>query len=551
MAFPGTRTRKRHTPVKASVITGVPNFDCVFVMTEADFDDADKTLGGPLAMAQGATDFGMSIGADGSVRLACDVVRCDLSATPADSKIEIWCRVIGVNDVTDVPVYRWWGDATATLPLASEPYGSQDVWNGTTGDGAPPIHWAAYAFDEDPAGPSPQYTDRSGHGRHIANTTGATRVDYRPGRAVSTPSELFFSANNTPGTADFAAVWFGIHTGGSGSLYYWSDSSGQQRYVESHGTSIDTTLKSSSFTLSSNSSLPTFHAMSRDGDVAAVATNVANGTISGLASMNYTSAGWNRVNYEAANISFISLLDCAPNIHWIVALRTNLLGTTSVWDLTHPSEPAQITAYLTVSPIAIGTEVRIYEQPHAQSWEADFSGLTASTLGGKSFTFYVKGSETSDAHYAYFVYDGTGTDPVLEGTGHAVAIAVGDDDEDIAAAVQAVLDAITGLSATADVTSVTVTNDLFGEMDSPADVDTDAAIDLTQAGGLLSAEIDGVEESSGRSWTGQYSILRPRLATVVIAKPGYEVVRIESFRLTTTSSEIPSGQRVDLNYLNP
>lgn len=564
MAFPGSRTWKLRRPIKASVITGTLNFDGAFCLRHGDFPDSAKTLNGADAMQQYGADLAVSSDEAGTTRLALQVVRCELDATPANSRIELWMRVPAVSDTVDTDVWIWWGDATETLPANDADYGRDDVWNGTTGGGTPITSWAVWHHDEDPADPDPPWKDSSGNAHSAAitssNYTSSTRIDGSPGRAAritgagSTYYEMSTTGNDAPGTGPWSIVqvrrssvgMFFYNTGSDANLRrFWCSSENAVFNVGSNQVMVGVNVGNWQFT-----------AMSRDGDNVLCVANTGTTTVTGQSAVSFTPSG-NTLILDASNttgtrdLGFSAILQCAPNTYWMRALYDNILGT-SIWDTTYAPSPAEVAATIVFDALNAGTEVRIYEDPHPQVWTVDFDALTPAGLSDTYITFQIQGSSAASDHYFWLNLDAGGTDPEPGGTGHEVAIATGDTDTEIAAAVQAILDAVTDLGATVDGTVVTVTNDRNGELTTPVDGGTGATITLVQCGGTATDEIDGIESSTGTSWTANYSILRPRRAMLVMLSISYENVRYSAI-LTTSGLVVPAGalQRLDRNYANP
>ena len=259
------------------------------------------------------------------------------------------------------------------------------------------------------------------------------------------------------------------------------------------------------------------------------------------------------VNNELA---FCAVLFCAPSLSWYRAWYDSITAEASFYDQSGGIEAAAVQAVFTVSPIAVGSEVRYYEQPHPQAWTIDFAGLGVADQDGTYFLFQVMGSGGASDHYAWFDLDDGSTDPaVADRAGHEIDVATGDTDEDIAVAAATVLNAIADLTVTIVGTVVTVTNERDGELEPPADATgaaaTGADVDVVALGNDSDDEITGVEESTGTSWGGTVAVTRPRMITIVVIRPGYEPIRLEGYVVQPASSLVPVSQRVDLNYSNP
>jgi hypothetical protein len=563
MAFPGSFMRKKLMAVKSSVITGDLNFDAIWCLTEVDFADDDKTLNGGFAMITGGGDFRFSADSAGVYRCAVEIVRCELNANPALSKIEIWIRlpVQFVSDTVDAAPYAWWGDSTATQPAVDADYGRNDVWNGWTGGGTPPVTWAVHHFDGDPGNPTPQFIDSSGNGRNMDAPYSSSRIDAVPGRAMQTTATsgdptgvgLSLGAVDAPGTGPWCLINV-ASINNDGNIV--EEDLGGGRYItykewtvhfragpyDNQIWRLDEAYDSSS----------RFTAMSRSGDVVTCVAPFQNDTITGLLNFNFATTSQFLFYYDSPmdrtrTHSFACNMRSDPNLHWLVALRNNLKGT-SIWD-PQPSQPSTITAEIYFADLRAGTEVRIYEQPHGQSWFIDLTGITPADLNNSYIQFQIQNDGAISDHYIWFNYNSTGTDPAPGGTGHVVTIAIVDTIAAVAAELQSVANGITDLSATVDGTFIIIINDRNGELSEPIDGNTGAEITLIQIGGVSTDEIDGIETSIGTSWTAAYQILRPRRCLIAIASSLSEIIQYNAV-LTTAGLTVPAGALFREDYAN-
>jgi hypothetical protein len=575
MPFPGNRAFKRRIPIKSSVITGELNFDGVFCLTHVDFPNIPAppagtynpleaiTLGHERAMQQYAADLAASSDEAGTAQLALQVVRADLDATPANSRLEIWVRVPAVSDTVDTDVWLWWGDATEVQPAVNANYGRNDVWNGTTGGGTPIVSWSVIHLDELSSDPAPQFKDSSGNSRDWTATGTTTRSDQAPGRAQNAGGDAVATLSTAwaVGTSSYCTIQVSaLPTGGN--VHYslglngpsWSYGPDQSVVFTTAGSGSPSQRLDAS---GSDNYTLLFGAISKSGTSAKIINNIANSTVTGV-SGNYTFASPQQL-YEAwwgaatETVSFAAYLSCAPNEYWLRAMADNILGAAgSFWDITAGISLAEVAATILFDDLNAGTEVRVYEEPHPQIWTFDLDGLTPAGLALRYITFQIQGSSSASAHYVWFRLDGSGTDPAPGGTGHRVDITTGQSAATMAAAAQAVLDVVTDLGASVVGSVVTVTNDRNGELTTPVDGGTTADILLVQCGGTDATEIDGIESSPGTSWIADYSILRPRRASIVMLSIAYENVRYSTI-LTTAGLVVPAGalQREDRNYYNP
>jgi hypothetical protein len=556
MAFPGARLWKIPLTIPHEMILGDIGNDGLFRKTHVDLPTNFLTLGHAQAPQDGGADIAASLDELGETQIPCYVVRCDLDSTPANSRVHIWFRRQDVSDTADTVIWLWYGSTTDTAPAATESYGRNDVFDGTTGTGAPVAAWGVWLFDEDPTDPSPCYIDVSGNG-HGANDNGTvTRVDSMDVRGAQLTAEAgYITAAHTwaPGTADWSILWAGVlGTGGATRIQ-------GAGYVVLGTGLIEISIDGAYFADGSVPATAALAGVVRDG--ATIYTYVGSDSHSG--------AGWGTADTEFASTfelasqwadagttirTFMAFLDTAVNAYWTRALNDCLVSESTFWEVGEITAAA-VQAVFTVSPIAVGSEVRYYEQPHPQSWTSDFGGLAVADQDGTYFLFQVMGSGGASSHYAWFDLDDGSTDPaVADRTGHEIDVATGDTDEDIAVAAATVLNAIADLTVTIVGTVVTVTNKRDGELEPPADAAgaaTGAGVALVVVGGTSAEEITGIEESTATAWGGIVSVTRPREITIVIIRPGYEPIRLEGYVVQPASSLVPVSQRVDLNYSNP
>lgn len=562
MPYPGDRRRKTRITILASVITGELNYDFPLTLTHANFVDATKTLGGATAMAQGGTDLAFSLDEAGTIWLDREIVRAELSATPADSRIEILVTVPAshISDTVDSYVYAWCGSETETQPASDGLYGKYAVWNGPARDGfAPLTTWGVWHLDEDPAGPIKQYKNSAGAfgtGREMQVTNG-TRFDGDPGRGVIlsgtyTATDLVTTDTEGPDTGPWCLVAIGASYAGK-TICSGSGGTGRSIATANPATTVRFTHGATSTDLSwgGGGSGVGFAAMSRSGDTIDLVTDAANSAVSGFLSTNFVSGVFRGATSGTGTTSpkesLLVNLRCAPNIHWLIAFKNSCFGL--LLDVPEDSQPAAITAEVYFADLNAGTEVRIYEQPHGCSWSVDLAGITPADLNDAYITCQIQSSTVPVDDYFWFNYNSTGTDPNLAGTGHEIVIAVGDMIADVAATLQSVANTVTDLSATVDGTLVTVLNERDGEVAEPADGGTGAELSLIQIGGIATDEIDGIESSAGTSWTASYQILRPRKCLIAIASIRAEIIQYNAI-LTTAGLTVPAGALFREDYAN-
>lgn len=153
----------------------------------------------------------------------------------------------------------------------------------------------------------------------------------------------------------------------------------------------------------------------------------------------------------------------------------------------------------------MGTVANIKVEPVNAQWGEDVMQVekitcvadVSSSLNSKYFNFYTTGGVH---HYAWFDVGSAGTDPTISGaTGHEVDISANATANEVASALQAILDAVTGFDASVSASEVTLTATTAGYA-KPAhegaaatgfsfstDVYGDAAVDLGYCDGNIEA----------------------------------------------------------------
>lgn len=561
MAFPGDRKRKLLRPIKASAIYGSLNYDIVVALSQDDFGDEDITLGGEHAMKNGGADLAVSSDEEGASRLALDVIRCELNATPANSRIELRIRVPNVSDSVDTPLWIWWGSDTESLPAENADYGKFDVYNGTTGVGTPLTTHAFWSFDEELADPAPEFKDRSGNDNHITGYAQNNRVEGatygvlgRGQRVVTTGQDAGGTAasNITLGTSAFAIA----------SIFaYGSTDPGVNLLCENPWTNI-TVSYSNGYLLFGDWSinmipdnaanvvgLAGFARQSNNSSI--LYSNIT--TTTGTITDNIPGANVVSVSGEGSMLFFNWILSCAPNSNWFRALYECELNHTNFFDRTTSSTSATLDVEIYFDGLQTDSEVRVFEYPHPQIWTVNFNNKTAVSLLGKNITFQIQGESEPEAHYLWFNNAADGySDPALSGTGHEIVIETSYTATQIASAVASTLNSDPEISASSTNGTATISSVRSGLLEDPVDGNTTATITIIQCGGSSSEEIDGIEDSVGNYWSMTLSVLRPRRILIHIMHLHYQMKRYTTV-VGINGLIVPAGvmQVPDRQYNNP
>ena len=559
MAFPGDRTWKLKRTVPSTMVYGTPSHDCWLVLTHDNLPDTMLTLGGTQGMQQYGTDLAASSDSEGLTRIPLWVCRADLEATPANSRVEIWIRRQDVSDTVDTDIWLWWGSVVEITPAVDENYGRNDVWNGITGTGTPVVSWGIWMFDEDPAAPAPAYIDVSGNEHHGYVYGTITRVDCAPGRGLQTIAGAGYvetaSTAWTPGTGEFSVI----------EIYQRSaPTRAGGAYLAGNEWVLGTDFISATFNTGNYTwvvdqpvGTPYLVGAARNGDNFTMYLDTAIQNDTGWSAVNASSTGaltivWD-YHSDTRVASFLGLLNSAPNSYWWRVVYDNIIGG-SFWDESGTVQPAAITAQIYFDGLRTNSEVRIFETPHVQIWTANFAGLTASSLWGDYITFQIQRASEKENHYAWFnnSADGYADPTIATSIGHEVVVDDGYTATQIATNFASAIDGYTDVSAVSTTTIATITNDRNGQTDEPVDGGTLATLTVIQIGGTSTTEIDGIENSTGTSWTAEYQVVRPRRVIIHIMHLLYQNKRYSTL-LTTSGLTVPAEalQILDRQYSNP
>jgi hypothetical protein len=573
MAFPSGWSRKCPITIDADMVPGELSHDLIILLDQRALPDEMVTSGGANACQEGGGDIRFSADQAGSTQLACEITRCALDATPANSRVMCYVRVPDVSDAVDTVIYVWYHNAEASMPDEDDPYGTHDVWNSTDEDA--PTFYEVHHWHDNPVDPAPQFSDSSTSDYEITIDTGSLTTregisDGVPGRGSdydSTGARLCGDSGNVPapGTSGFSVLCFfklesTAHTHTiwqyqNESTFFIIQANSNSLYPKLDNVSGQTTgVTPSSWTD------PMTAGFVRNGDTLYVyCDGQLEESHAGFSSADVGGAG----TYEWWGAQYSDLKD----VHWFeawyfsVAINTAYQAavnrnftdlTTYITAGTPEAAALQLTIYF--DGLHSGSEVRIYETPHEQIWTCECVADDGGSLGGTYMTFEVQNESGTTAYYAWFDVDDGSVDPEPpDRTGVEVDISEDDSAADVASALAGAIDALGDVGASAVSDIVTITNGRNGETEEPFDIDTGCTVSVTQIGGTSTAEIDGIEDSTGTSWIGDYEILRPRKYLCVMHhEGGYEYSRFTGI-LQLTAMTIPAGamQRQDRNFSNP
>jgi hypothetical protein len=557
MALPGNRLRQKLIEIAASNVTGAINYDFLTTFTEADFDETDLTLGGEFALQ--AACLAASKDELGLYEYPVDVIRLELNATWTLSKVEVVVRVpVGeISTLDNTTIWLWWKSDTDTIPAVDADFGQYDVYNpitDSTGTSVPLVTRCAHSFDESPSDASPQMKDRSGNSQHVAVNALSTRIDAAPGRGTKLYGGYFEGpvtpASFAPGLGEWSVIQCACPDAGRTDSYFFINDNCQIAYApdrvylrfdSSHQTEVAT----------SKTGLRVM-SLTRSGDGGLAMSDELSTTTTGISAVYFDSVTGARIVRDCydTHISLSYLLYSAPNIHWL-KLLSRVINRTSGTIISHASNAVGVTGSWTTivfDGLREGTEVRVFEVPHAAIWEIDYDGAASGSIGADYVDFDVVTSTTTDRHYIWWT-----TDPGLAGaTGHQVTRTGSETDAQLAALACAVIDGIADVSATVTGTVITVSNALDGLTAKPVYHGQEGIVTIEQIGGTATGEIDGIESSTGTSWTATLLVDSPRLVVLTLLSLQYKNIRYTT-RVTTAELRVPAGalQVEDLIYANP
>ena len=178
VSFPGDWNFRAEIQIDGSLTTTThSNFP--IVLRSAQFPAEMLNNNGLQDAMNGGLDVRFSSDAQGSQRLACEIVRFSTGATPA---VEVWVKLNTLTAGASNSIYVWWGASGATLPANGSTYGRNAVWSNN--------FTAVYHLNEIQSGAAGNYQDSTGNFNSLATTNPPTRSTGSIGFAAT------FNANN-------------------------------------------------------------------------------------------------------------------------------------------------------------------------------------------------------------------------------------------------------------------------------------------------------------------------------------------------------------------
>ena len=156
----------------SAVLAGFP-----VLLTPANLPSQMLDADGAGPALSGGGDVRFSSDAAGATQLPCEVVSLVPQNDPATATAQLWVQLPSISNVADTTFYVWWGYPGETQPAASDPYGSQAVWDAS--------FQAVYHLEEDPSGAAPQVLDSTATGAHLTAGGAMTAGDLVAGKVGS------------------------------------------------------------------------------------------------------------------------------------------------------------------------------------------------------------------------------------------------------------------------------------------------------------------------------------------------------------------------------
>lgn len=583
--FPFNHRRKVKLTVNAAeLLSGVSNL--VLMINEAVLPDEVLDSDGLTAPRTNGEDIRISLDEEGLEPLPLHVLRHAMNSTPANAKVDYQTRVPDLSANQDTDLYIWWDDSTETgdaQPGIDDPEGKHAVYQDC---------WWAWNFYEDPTASAPQCLDDAGNGIDLDVLSGAgvptledTDDDVGQcwlfsasgGTRCRVPSARFY----TPfiGTNGFSVVarlhhtvnkaasqnWIlfnrgGHATTGNGAVScYWNtgfadgysldfnpaNSSRSVRLVNDHDETASIMF----------SAIGTRSISYKEGSFSQVTDSTGEPDWDDADSgenMNVGSQGYPGEYLDGQWVLNWVFSD-QKSEGWFYAHTQNWDDTANFFTVGTPTDAA-LQRSIVFDGLDAGSEVRIFHSPHATEVSIDCVADVAGSLNDTYFTLgSINGTPADVEYYVWFNVNGAGTDPSLAGrTGIEVELDTNDSAADVATTLAAALDGDSLFTASEVGSLVTYTCANNGEAELPVDYGTGVTFSLIKGGGTLTTEIDGVENSTGTSYTATYDVLKPFEVFVQVLSLSKENV---SFRqvLDTSGLVVPAGalQRTDRVYENP
>lgn len=185
--------------------------DYVLLCTPSNLPSEMFDADGSFPAQSNGGDIRFSSDSSGNTQLACQVVTFLTDNNPANGKAEIYVKVPSVSSSVDTTIYVWYNTAeTDTQPVASSPYGSENVWTSS--------YASVHHFQEAVNTTSDGYKDSTSNANHGTGvSTTLTEVDGKwGGKAI-----------DIDGSADYVTINGLVSTlasSNSGHIQFWAKS---------------------------------------------------------------------------------------------------------------------------------------------------------------------------------------------------------------------------------------------------------------------------------------------------------------------------------------
>lgn len=126
--FPEAWGRKCELKIQASkVATTLSNFPVL--LTEDTLPSEMFDADGLYPALAGGGDIRFTSDAEGTTRLACEIVTFAIDNDPANGVGQIWVNVASISSVTDTSIWVWYNKAGESQPARAAAYGMEATWN--------------------------------------------------------------------------------------------------------------------------------------------------------------------------------------------------------------------------------------------------------------------------------------------------------------------------------------------------------------------------------------------------------------------------------------
>lgn len=128
MAFPEDWGRKCELVIQVAQVAGALT-DFPVLLTKDNLPSEMMDSDEANAALEGGGDIRFTTDEDGTSQIPCEVVSFARNSNPASAAVEIWVKIPSVSGSVDTSFWVWYKKSGETQPAASDPFGSQAVWD--------------------------------------------------------------------------------------------------------------------------------------------------------------------------------------------------------------------------------------------------------------------------------------------------------------------------------------------------------------------------------------------------------------------------------------